>query len=92
MELTWEKLREELNIFSEDEAAIAFEEELIRTMVEAREKQGLTQSELAGKCQIKQSMLARLERGKHSPRVSSLLKILVPLGYKLKIVPINQKN
>ena len=37
MELTWEKLREELNISSEDEAAIAFEEELIRTMVEARE-------------------------------------------------------
>lgn len=92
MELTWEKLREELNIFSEDEAAIAFEEELICTMVEAREKQGLTQSELAEKCQIKQSMLARLEGGKHSPRVSSLLKILVPLGYKLKIVPINQKN
>lgn len=91
MEITWEELRKELELTPEDEAAIELEKELIRDMIEVREKQGLTQSQLAEKCNIKQSAVARMESGTHSPRLNSLLKILTSLGCKLKIVPI-EKN
>lgn len=91
MAVTWEELQKELNITPEDEAVIKAEEELIRAMVEAREKKGLTQSQLAERCRIKQPVVARMESGTHSPRVNSLLKILISLGYKLKIVPIEKQ-
>ena len=38
---TWKELRRELNLAAEDEATINFEKELIKTMIESREKQGL---------------------------------------------------
>ena len=59
-------------------------------MVTIREKQGLSQSELAGKCNVKQPVIARMEKAVHSPQIDSLLKVLVPLGYKLAIVPIKK--
>lgn len=86
----WEELRAELNLTQEDEIQIAFEKELIETMIHIREEQGLTQSQLAEKCGMKQSMIARFERLTHSPRVDTMLDILTQLGYTLKIVPIEQ--
>ena len=68
---------------------IEFEKDLIRTLVLIREEQGLTQAELARKCNMKQPVIARLETATHSPQIDSLLKVLVPLGYTLKIAPIN---
>ena len=88
--ISWEEVRKELNTTTEEECIIEFEKELIRTLVEIREKQGLSQAELALKCNIKQSSIARMEKAIHSPQIDSLLKILVPLGYTLKIVPIKK--
>ena len=88
---TWKEFRSELGISPEDERIIEFEKDLIRTIVSIREKQGLTQSELASKCNMKQPVLARLESSTHSPQINSLLKVLVPLGYTLKIAPIGEK-
>lgn len=90
--ISWEEVRKELNTTTEEECIIEFEKELIRTLVEIREKQGLSQAELALKCNIKQSSIARMEKAIHSPQIDSLLKILVPLGYTLKIVPIKKQN
>jgi predicted transcriptional regulator len=88
--ISWEDVREELNISSEEECIIELEKELIRTLVDIREKQGLSQAELALKCNVKQPSIARMEKAIHSPQVDSLLKVLVPLGYTLKIVPIKK--
>ena len=88
----WKDLRTELNITPEEETIIELEKELIKTMVAIREKQGLSQAELADKCNVKQPVIARMEKAVHSPQIDSLLKILVPLGYKLKIVPIKDQN
>ena len=88
--ISWEEVRKELNTTTDEECIIEFEKELIRTLVEIREKQGLSQAELALKCNIKQSSIARMEKSIHSPQIDSLLKILVPLGYTLKIVPIKK--
>ncbi len=87
---TWEEVRAELHLTKADECAIELEKELIRTMAEARERAGFTQSQLADLCGVKQPVIARMETGTHSPQVDSLLKVLIPLGYKLKIVPIDE--
>ncbi len=87
----WKKIREELNISPEEETIIEFEKDLLRTMVSIREEQGLSQAELAVKCNVKQPVIARMEKGVHSPQIDSLLKVLIPLGYKLQIVPMEKK-
>ena len=87
--LTWEEVRAGLNITPEDEVQIEFEKELIETMIKIREEQGLTQAQLAEKCDMKQSMIARFEKLTHSPRVDTMISILTQLGYTLKIVPID---
>lgn len=90
MAKTWEEVKAGLNLTEEDLAAIELEEELIEMMIKIREEKGLTQEQVAKLCNVHQPMIARLEKATHSPRVDSLLKILVPLGYKLQIVPIKQ--
>lgn len=85
---TWKTLRQELNLTNEDERLITLEKELVRTIVEIRESKGLTQAQLADTCGVAQPMIARLENAKHSPQLDSLLRVLVPLGYTLQIVPL----
>lgn len=86
----WKKLREELNLSEEDEKLIEMEMDLIKAMIRIREEQGLSQTELAEKSQLKQPAIARMEKNVHSPQVDSLLKVLVSMGYTLQIVPINK--
>ena len=66
------------------------EKELIRSMVAIREEQGLSQAELARKCNVKQPTIARMEKNAHSPQIDSLLRVLAPLGYTLQIVPMQK--
>ena len=70
---------------------IALEEDLIETMVRIREEQGLSQAQLARMCNVKQPVIARMEKAVHSPQINSLLKVLIPMGYTLKIVPFAKK-
>lgn len=85
---TWKKLREELNLSEEDEKIIELEKKLIRALVDIREEKGITQTQLAEMCNVRQPMIARLESSAHSPQLDSLLRVLVPLGYTLQIVPL----
>ena len=88
---TWKNIRAEMNLTEEEEQCIALEKELIRTLIEIRESKGFTQKQLADLCGIKQPMIARLEASVHSPQLDSLLRVLVPLGYTLRIVPLIEK-
>ena len=88
---TWKGLKNDLSISQEDQNAIALEKDLIRAMVAIREEKGLTQSQLAEMCNVKQPIIARMEASVHSPQIDSLLKILTPLGYTLQIVPMGKK-
>ena len=89
---TWKELKKDFVLTQEDQNAIELEKELIRTMINIREEKGLTQSQLAEICNIKQPVIARMESAVHSPQINSLLKILAPLGYTLQIVPIKKKQ
>lgn len=89
---TWEELKSDLSISKEDRNTIELEKDLIRTMVAIREEKGLTQSQLAEICNVKQPVIARLESSVHSPQIDSLLRILAPLGYTLQIVPMSKNS
>ena len=78
---TWKGLKNDLSISQEDQNAIALEKDLIRAMVAIREEKGLTQSQLAEMCNVKQPIIARMEASVHSPQIDSILNILTPLGY-----------
>ena len=88
---TWKELKNDLELSQENLNAIKLEKDLIRTMIQIREEKGLTQSQLAQMCNVKQPVIARLESSVHSPQIDSLLKILTPLGYTLQIVPMGKK-
>lgn len=85
---SWKTLRHELNLTEEEERVIELEKNLIQTVVRIRTEKGLTQAQLAKMCDVKQPMIARMESATHSPQIDSLLRILVPLGYTLQIVPL----
>lgn len=53
---------------------------LQRALVDARRAAGLTQAELAARVATTQSAIARLERGKVSPRVETLRRLADVLG------------
>ena len=48
----------------------------------------MTQRDLAEASGLKQPAIARIESMRSVPRVDTLLKLLVPLGYTLSIVPL----
>ena len=75
------------NVSSSDRAKIEFEVDLIGKLIEARETKGFTQAQLAEAAGIKQSAIARMESLKATPQIDTLFKVLMPLGYKLAIVP-----
>ena len=61
---------------------------LITAFVEARQKQGVSQRQLEAMSGIKQPQIARMEKGQGNPQLSTMLKVLAPLGKTLAVVPI----
>jgi ribosome-binding protein aMBF1 (putative translation factor) len=59
--------------------------EVIRMIIEARQKTGITQKELAEKMGTKQSAIARLEAGNANPSIGFLQKLAKALDKKLEM-------
>ena len=69
-----------------DNEKISNEEfELISHIVKVRIESKITQSELAKKTGISQPNITRFEKNTHSASLSTTIKVLDALGYKLKI-------
>lgn len=58
---------------------------IISDMIRQRSAMGLSQRDLAELCDIPQSSIARIETGKITPRLDTLLKILKQLGLTLSV-------
>ena len=58
---------------------------MIRAIIEARMKEGVTQKELAEKIGTKQSVISRLESGRANPSVLFLKKLAIALDSRLEI-------
>lgn len=65
-------------------------EDMIKTLIRIREKQGISQRQLAEMTGIKQPTIARLESRRVVPNIVTLKKLLTPLGYTLTISQINE--
>ena len=68
------------------------EYEIIAKYVSLRKEAKMTQDELAKFTSVIRTTIARIERNMHSPKLSTMLELLEPLGYKLTIVPIDEKE
>lgn len=88
--ITWEEVEKSLNLTEEQELAIKLQTQIMEATIEARKKNKLTQRELSKKTGIKQSAIARIEKCVNSPQLSTLMKLLYPMGYTLKVVPIEE--
>ncbi|MBQ8919535.1 MAG: helix-turn-helix domain-containing protein [Acidaminococcaceae bacterium] len=86
---TWDEVRKEL-FTPEENAASDLRVALIGELIKARKEKGITQQKLEELSGVKQPVIARLERGSTSPQLSTVLKILAPLGKTLAIVPLEQ--
>lgn len=88
--IKWEEVRKKLNISPEQEEEIQLEKDIIEATIEARKKNKLTQRELSKKSGIKQPVIARIEKCVNSPQTSTLIKLLYPMGYTLRVVPLDK--
>ena len=91
-ELTWEEVKESLNFTPQELAEIQLEEDLIEATIMVRKNMNISQRELSEKTGIKQPAIARIERRSISPQVSTLIKLLYPMGYTLRIMPIKNND
>jgi len=62
---------------------------LIGELIKARQEKGLSQKKLEELSGVKQPVIARMEKGTTSPQLSTVLKVLAPLGKTLAIVPLD---
>ncbi|MDR1701488.1 MAG: helix-turn-helix transcriptional regulator [Sporomusaceae bacterium] len=86
----WDNLRNTL-LTPEERAETDLKIALLGEIINARQASGLTQKELEAASGVKQPVIARLERGSTDPQLSTLIKVLAPLGKTLAIVPLKQK-
>lgn len=90
---TFDHYKENIKALSPEELdEIELQSEIIKNIVEARQNKGITQEELAQICGFKQPAIARLEKMKVDPQMSTIIKILKPLGLKIAIVPNQNDN
>jgi predicted transcriptional regulator len=64
--------------------------QIVGAMIERRHDLKLSQRDLANLCGIPHSSVARIESGKTTPNLSTLLKIFRELGLSLVAEPINE--
>lgn len=87
----WDEIEKSLNIAPEQEVEIQLEMDLIKAVIEARESQKLTQRDLSKKSGVKQPAIARIEKGINSAQIRTIIKLLYPMGYTLRVMPIDSK-
>ena len=84
----WDTLREEL-LTPKQRAETDIRVALLGEIISARQANGLTQKELEAVSGVKQPVIARLERGSTDPQLSTIIRVLAPLGKTIAIVPLN---
>lgn len=86
----WNDVKKNITSLSqEDWDEIDLKVKIIGEVLEARKKAGITQVELEDLTGIKQTFIARFENNKTDPQLTTVLKLLRPLGLTLDVVPLN---
>lgn len=64
----------------------------IKEFIRFRKENNLTQDLFSKYSGVPREKIARIESGMHSPTILSLLKIIGPIGYTIKIVKVKDKD
>lgn len=84
---SWQEVQQELftpEERRESDLRVAVTLELIK----ARQEQGISQKKLEELSGVSQPVIARMESGKTSPQLDTVLKVLASLGKTLAVVPL----
>lgn len=87
---TWDEVRDKLYTpeeIAESDLRVA----VIGELIKARDEQGISQRKLEELSGVKQPVISRLENGTTSPTISTVIKLLLPLGKTLAVVPLENK-
>jgi len=71
---------------------LELEYEFIKQFIELRKNEHLSQQKMADNANVIRETIARIENLITSPQINTLIKILEPIGYTIKIVPIEKKE
>ena len=63
-----------------------------KEFAKVRRENNLTQSLLARYSNVSRANINRIERGINSPTIDTLIDILAPIGYTIKIVKVKDQN
>lgn len=85
--ISWKEYKEKY-LTKEEQREIDLRSDLIIALAKLRKEHKLTQKDIEEKTGIKQSSIAKIERGTTNPTLSNVLKILGVMGKTLKIVDI----
>ena len=90
----WKDVKKEIeaDFTQEDFEEMELEKQIIIATIEARKKANLTQQELSEKSGVIQPSIAKIESFARSPQATTLIKLLYPMGYTIKVVPINENE
>ena len=81
---SWDDVERE--IFTPEEIAESdLRVALIGELIKARRDRGISQKKLEEMSGVKQPIIARMESGSTSPNISTVMKVLAPLGKTLYI-------
>lgn len=88
----WKDVKKEIesDFTPEELEELELEKEIIKTTIEIRKKANLTQTELSKKSGIIQPSIAKIENFVRTPQYTTLMKMLYPMGYTLRVVPLEQ--
>ena len=89
----WNDIKNNMTSLSqEDWDEIDLKVKIVGEVMQARKKAGITQAELENLTGIKQTFIARFENNHMDPQLTTVLKLLRPLGLTLDIVPLQQQQ
>ena len=80
------------NYIETEYTAEELNEIFVKDFARFRRENNLTQTLLSKYSGVNREKIARIELGMHSPSIKSILKILGPVGYTLKIEKVQKKD
>ena len=90
--MTLEEFDKALNITEEQKAEIQLEVDIIQATIEVRKTNKLRQRDLSKLSGVTQPMIARMEKKRVTPNTSTLIKMLLPMGYTIRVVPLEEST
>ena len=87
----WDDIEKTLDFAQDEWDEIDLKVKIVGEIIEARQSQDITQQALEELSGVRQPVIARLEGNTSDPRLTTILKILRPLGKTLAIVPIEKE-